>query len=57
MMTCNLTIESFLNQTKDGPLLDELWRCRICHKLAGEHPPITVSAAPGNEFHPLIFTS
>ena len=45
--TCHLTTADFVNQTSNGPFLDENWKCRVpgCGKVAGEHDR---APAPGN---------
>ena len=52
--TCHLTTADFVNQTSNGPFLDENWKCRVpgCGNVAGQHNPAPAPApappAPGN---------
>lgn len=39
---CRLTLEKLETQPKNGPLLDENWRCRKCGGLAADHPSVTM---------------
>ena len=41
LTACRLTLEKLETQPKNGPLLDENWRCRKCGGLAADHPSIT----------------
>ncbi len=35
--SCRLTIHDFANATNNSYLLNELWRCRVCSMLPGQH--------------------
>ena len=38
-MSCTLNSENFNGKTAGDAYLDEEWKCRSCHLLAGQHPP------------------
>jgi hypothetical protein len=48
MKDCFATLESFAGALQSGPLLDNDWRCRVCHRLAAEHP----SGSGPSSLHP-----
>lgn len=35
---CKLIIAAFKDAAANGPLLDAEWKCRVCSRLAGQHP-------------------
>ena len=47
LVGCLLSAESFKGETKDGPYLNNDWKCRKCNLLPAEHPPLPSTGTQG----------
>jgi hypothetical protein len=47
IVSCPLKFEHLKDAVKDGPLLDDHWKCRKCEQLVADHEIMTISLSTG----------